>query len=303
MSKIIKPLLGDPDAVLILEEGIGQKLTDKQIQKKLYEKCDYEWNIATVRRHRRKLGIKKRSGDQFIKEESGQPILSIPPPGLTEQEKADWFRSQFKKTHLFSNIKKQLTKEEIVVYLEEYGILCCQFEDIVCSEFFQIDGYLKHRILLNRQFVAIHRARCEIPISENWLADNRPNEQTSPETRQDYVSKTLLLGEMKKNLLEENKRYNELMKEEEKILKNLNATRKDRIDQLSGGKENFFQIVLLIQHSEKIREEQGRYAELIKLSGDQALEKTRDQIEFPDGEMDAIITDYETVQREDSNET
>jgi hypothetical protein len=303
MSKTTKPLLSDPNAVEILKEGIRQQLTDKQIQTQLQEKCDYEWNVVTIRRNRRKLGIKKGPGDQFLKEEQDQPALSIPPPGLTEREKADWFRSQFKKTHLFSNIKKQLTKEEIVVYLEEYGSLCCQFEDIVCSEFFQIDEALKHRILINRQLISISRMRHDIPILEDWIRDNKPDEETSKDARQEFVGAVQLLGDTRKSLANANKRYDELMKEEQNLFKNLSATRKDRIDQLSGGKENFFHLVLLLQHSEKVREEQGRYAELTKLSADQALEKARQPVEFPDGEMDTIVTDYQTVQEENSDET
>lgn len=303
MSKNTKPLLDHPNAVEIIKEGMGQNWTDKQIQDKLKEKCDYKWNIVTIRRNRQKLSTIKESGSQLSRMERDQPTLSVPPPGLTEAEKADWFRSQFKKTHLFSNLKKQLTKDEITVYLEEYGSLCCQFEDIVCSEFFQVDEYLKHRVLLNRQLISIHKMRSDIPILENWLRENKPNENTSKEARQEFVSTTHLLGDTQKNLINANKRYDELMKEGQNILKGLNATRKDRIDQLSGGKENFFRLVLLLQHSEKVREEQGRYAELTKLSADQAITKARDLVEFPDGEMDTIITDYETTQEEDSDET
>jgi len=302
MNKTTKPLLSDPQAVAILENGIENNLTDKQIQKELQNVCGHKWNIVTIRRNRRKLNIKKRYGDQFVQESADQPALSIPPPGLTEKEKADWFRDQFRKTHLFTNLKRQLAKDEIDVYLEEYGSLCCQFEDIVCSEFFQIDEYLKHRILLNRQFISIHQIRGDIVSLKGWLENNKPDKETMEEKRREYVTKTQLLGDMKSSLLAENKRYDELMKEGQKILTGLNATRRDRIDQLSGGKENFFHLVLLLQHSEKVREEQGRYAELTKLSSDQELERSRKPIEFPDGEMDTIITDYETVQEEDSDE-
>ena len=141
-------LAKNPKAMALLKKLAEQGWRDQKIQDALTQEFKCEWNIQTIRRNRKKMGVIKCESGKL---DENKPTLSVPLPGLEDHEKASWFREQFLKSHLFVELKSQFHASEIQSYMEEYGDVCCQFEDIVTSEFFQIDDYLKHRILINRQ--------------------------------------------------------------------------------------------------------------------------------------------------------
>ncbi|KKK53649.1 hypothetical protein LCGC14_3092680, partial [marine sediment metagenome] len=96
-------------------------------------------------------------------------------------------------------------------------------------------------------------------------------------------------------------RYDTLVKERQTIYKSLCATRRDRIDELRGGKDTFFELVAKLQHSEAERNEQGRLAQLTKLASEDIKKEFRKPTEFPDGSVNSIIMDAETDFGEDDH--
>jgi hypothetical protein len=285
-------------AIDILKDCIRSNLTDQEIQNKLQKECGYRWNLGTIRKNRRKIGVIRKSGEITASIDI-KPSLSVPPPGLSDKNKSEWFIEDFKKCHLFDILKKQFSTEEISTYLEEYGRICCQFEDIVVSEFFQIDKYLKHRILINKQLILAKTLEKEINELSLWIADNPIQDDEPAIKRKERVSIISRLDDKHIVLKQANERYDKLVGEEERMSKSLNATRKDRMDQLAGGKENFFKLVMALQHSEKERSQHGKYAELTRIASDDISREFRKAIKFPDGNIDTIITDHKSVTEED----
>jgi len=277
-----------------------QGFADKKIQDRLEQEFGYKWSLETVRRARRKIGINKNGKEPLIN--NTNPTLSVPPPGLTEQEKSEWFRDQFKKNHLFKTLKDQFTKEEINGYLQEYGDLCTQFADIVFSEFFQIDDLIKHRILINRQLTLMKIMQDELTSLAEWIAKNPSDEDESKTIKQERISKFRDLEGARNGLNKASERYDRLVGERNKIYQNLSATRKDRIDELRGGKESFFSLVASLQGSEAFRDQQGKYAELTKLASEDIKNAFRKDIELADGSKEPLIMDEETFLEEAGNE-
>lgn len=295
MASLVKNL----EAMAALENLIKEGMSAINIRSFLNEKFHEKWNIETVRRAIRRFGAhKKKDGSETI-EVSDQPILSIPPPGIDLSEKASWFRNKFKQSHLFPKLKRQFETHEVDSYLEEYGHICCQFEDIVLSEFFQIDDYLKHRILIDRQLDLMRSAKKRFDDVVEWIAKNQfdPNkvdllsDNEKKEQANERMNKFKQLEFLQRELSDANNRYDKLVAERQKIMGNLAATRKDRQDELRGGKENFIALVAKLQASEKERLSQGKYAELTKIASDDLAQNFRKQQKFPDGSMDYIILD------------
>jgi len=241
-----------------------------------------------------------------IKCESGKldnnsTTLSIPPPGLEDDEKAGWFREQFLKSHLFGELKSQFHASEIQSYMEEYGDVCCQFEDIVTSEFFQIDDYLKHRILINRQLKLMKDLQFQIEEVVQWISSHpfdseeleMENEKRA-EINRERVEQARRLDYLRNAMKSANDRYDKLCDARQKIMANLAATRKDRQEELRGGKDTFFQLVSNLQSSLAEREKQGRYAKLTELASKDIKKAFRKPVEFPDGQMRPIILDEHT---------
>lgn len=282
----------------------SQGCTDKKIQEELNKEFGILWNIETIRRNRNKL-TKKESASPEVKVDAPKPFLSSPSSLIDEKEKAEWFREQFKNNLLFKTLKDQFTEEEINIYLSEYGDLCCQFEDIVTSEFFQIDDFLKHRILINRQLKSMKDLQNEVDDISKWLSEHPIKDDDSKDDKTIRIEYYRKLDQKRSDLNKTNDRYDKLVGERKKIYENLAATRKDRVDELKGGRETFINLVALLQNSRTEREKQARYAELSKIASDDVMNEFRKNQKLPgeDG-FEPLILDAESFPEEmdDENE-
>lgn len=296
MNNKIPKLSKNPAALDMLAKLVNEGCSDKDIQNKLKEAFGHLWSRNTIFENKKKLGLTPSHTDHPASVSSSN--FSQPPMNLSDDNKAEWFRSKFKNTHLYKALFDQFTIDEINVYIQEYGIICCQFEDLVVSEFFQIDDFLKHRILINRQLFDIKRTQEEIDELSIWLkthtvtvgeSDDIKNQRTavirSIDTRHNVLDRT-------------SERYDSLVKERDKIHKALAATRKDRLDEIKHGTTSFFDLVLQIQQSEKMRNQHGKYCELTKLSAKDIGDKYREDIIFPDGTEEPIILDSEYMDKD-----
>lgn len=301
----IQSLAKNPKAMALLKKFAEQGWRDKKIQDVLTQEFGCEWNIQTIRRNRKKMGVIKCESGKLDK---SRPILSVPLPGLEDHEKAGWFREQFLKSHLFGELKSQFHASEIQGYMEEYGDVCCQFEDIVTSEFFQIDDYLKHRILINRQLKLMKDLQYQIAEVVQWISSHsfdskeleiEPDKQK--ELNRARVYQIRRLDDLRNAMKSANDRYDKLCEARQKIMANLAATRKDRQEELRGGKDTFFQLVSNLQSSAAEREKQGRYAKLTELAAQDIKKVFRKPVEFPDGISRPIILDEHTDFGEDDS--
>ena len=288
-------LAKNPKAMALLKKLSEQGWRDQKIKDALAQEFQCEWNIQTIRRNRKKMGIIKCESGKL---DENRPTLSVPPPGLEDHEKASWFREQFLKSHLFVELKSQFHASEIQGYMEEYGDVCCQFEDIVTSEFFQIDDFLRHRILINRQLRLMKDLQLEVSEVVQWISSNPFDSQElemekdqRAELNRERVEQARRLDDLRGAMKAANDRYDKLCDARQKIMNNLAATRKDRQDELKGGKDTFFQLVNNLQSSAAEREKQGRYAKLTQLAAKDIKKAFRKPVEFPDGEMRPIILD------------
>lgn len=295
-------LSSNPKALKILAVCVRQGLTDKKIQQRLAQECGYQWTVDTIGKRRRDMGVTKKPGEPVDTEVLDGPSLTIPPHGLSDAEKGNWFRDQFKKTHLYKTIKRQFEPEEVDMYIEDFGLLCCQFEDIVISEFMQIDDFLKHRILVDRQLILGRELQREIADLQMWFVAHPKQEDEDKDSVKFRIFQQRQLDDKHRYLKGVNDRYDALVKERQKIYNSLAATRKDRMDELRGGKETFMDLVGKLQHSHDERDRQGRFAELSRIAADDIKNEFRKPVEFPDGSVEPIIMDAETDFGEDTDE-
>jgi len=283
-------------ALQIITEGIEKNMTNLQLQNILIEKCGYKWSIEGIRK--RRAVLQKGFGNS---PNNDTPVLTMPPPGLADSEKASWFKRQFKKTHLYNTLKKQFDPDEVEVYLEDFGLLCCQFDDIVVSEFMQVDDFLKQRILVDRQLVVSNALQKQISGLQTWLAENPRQEGEDTETTRHRILQQRFLDDKYKYLKAVQDRYDSLVKERQKIYKSLAATRQDRLEELRGGKETFLELVAALQCSKAERDKQGIFAELTRLSEKETSNALRQPIIFPDGTKEPMLLDPETAFDGDDN--
>jgi len=289
-----KKLSSNPIAIKLLKAFAEQGLSDKDIQSKLAEECGYQWTLNTISRRRRALGLIKSSGETTKQDNKDFPMMEKLPYGLSNQQKAKWFRDRLQETNLYSTMKKQLDNSELQIYLEDFGALCCQFSDIVMTEFMQIDDFLKHRILIDRQLILIKSTQQEILDIKQWFIDNPPKDTDDQEKKKFRVLQSRNMSDKYGLIKSTHDRFDSLSKEIHRIYSSLCATRKDRLEELKGGKDSFLDIVASIQHSEEERDRHGKFAELTKISSEDIKKEFRQPVEFPDGEKTPIIMDGNT---------
>lgn len=279
-------LSSNPEALSLLKKMVAEGLECGKMQEKLMHACGYKWSTDTIKRRAQAI--------RDAEEAESSPMLTMPPPGMRESEKAEWFRGKFQKTNLFPILRKQFSPDEVAVYLDNYGLMCCQFEDIVLSEFFQIDDFLKHKILVDRQLISAKLLRQQIAVLQKWLSDNPRTDEEKKELSQFRVLQQHTSDQKTKTLGDVDKRYDELAKERQKLYQSLMATRKDRLDELRGGKETFVALVAKLQHLQIERDKEGKYAELTKIAADDIKREFRKPVKFPDGSEAPIVMDEKT---------
>lgn len=314
-NKTLKKLSSNKQAVDLMAKLAAEGFSDSVIAKKLHEKFDIMWSRNSIYQNRKKLGLLK--GQPKTQQSSTDlPVVVIdkksviessisfdrPPINLSETEKSDWFRSKFKQTHLYKALFDQFDMGEIEVYIQEYGIICCQFEDLVASEFFQIDDFLKHRILINRELVTIKKIQMQISSLNDWLLSNPQKFDEDEKETAIRIETSRLIDIKHAMLLRISERYDKLVAERDKIHKALAATRRDRIDELKTNTTNFFDIVLQIQQNSDARLKNGQYAELTKQAAEDIDREYRKDIVFPDGTKSPIILDDAAYDQKDDVE-
>lgn len=280
-----KTLICNDEAMLILTTMAQEGRKDAEIQDALTKEFNYTWSLGTIRNIRvKKLGIKKTNS---------HTVDSFSTPGdiLDQENKSDWYRNKFRKTHFFKQLSKQCTKQEVEVYIEEYGKICCQFEDIVTTEFIQIDDFLKHRILISREMNSMNQYRKQIDVLTSKLFLIKPIETSTREQKEEYRKGNDELRELRVLLDKSLSRYGELVKNQDKIFAGLAATRKDRMKEMRGSGQTFFELIEEIQKDKNSRKDHGKYAEMTKFAGEDMNKVFRKKHTFPNKTRDNVILD------------
>lgn len=285
-----------PEEVKYIRENC-LKQTDKQI-------ADYlKRDMRTISSLRRKLGVKKKQGGKVIRlisssdinEPSGKNIVAS--QNLTEDQRKNFFRIQLTNSLFYNTLKEQLTDSEIRYYLEEWGTLCVQFEDIVATEKRQIDELIKATILGNRILRNIKIADDELKIVIKEIDRFRKDHPSieNDEDAQERDNQLMMLARMLGSQVEAmTKNYDSNVNGKNKLLEQLNARRSDRIDQIKRSNTTFIGLVEKFR-DHKIREQEGRHTELVRLAKEQKKAKWRNQTAFPDGQIDSVLLDDSTI--------
>lgn len=265
--------------------------TDREIAKALKR------NIKTIRSWRSKLGIIKDAAGKVTKlNEIDNPNVLTGFRKMSEEGRQNFFKTQLTNTLFYQRLKEQLTDDEIDFYMEEWGALCVQFEDIVATEKRQIDELIKAEILGNRILRNIKVAEEEISNIQDEIDTLRDNYKDTKDSEEWLERDQQLMNLIRFIHSQSQAMTNEYQKNVEsrnKILSELNARRRDRIDQIKKGNTTFVGLVENLRNDE-MRSVEGRYAELLKIAQQKLEKQWRHPARFPDGSKDCIVMDAES---------
>lgn len=287
-----RTFLSGPEKEYIRQNCLSK--TDKEIAK------DLNRDVRTIAVARKKLGIEKKQSGKLAAVKPGQQIEKDNSPyaayaslKLNERQRSEFFKTQLANSVFYANLKLQLTSDELDFYLEEWGSLCIQFEDIVSTEKRQIDEYIKAEILGNRILSNVRITEDEIERLigevEEWrrIHPDLENNEEAQERDQQLYNLIRAMQSASSNMSDQ---YQKNVDTKNKLLNELNARRRDRIDQISKKHTTFLGLVQDIR-DKAIKDAQGRHLELVRLAKEKKKAEWRKLAMFPDGSRDSILLD------------
>ena len=180
-------------------------------------------------------------------------------------------------------------------YFESIWInLIRQFrEDVLPAEELQIKQFITIDILINR---SMKERKRHITETEK-LQREVDKEYAKLEDERDVARLAHLETQLtfaRNSIANYTNEYTKLLAEQQKISKDLKATREQRIKRIEDGKSSWVGLIRMLE-DEEIREKEGREMAILNLATDKAKEKLMDYHQYQDGKVDMPFLTPEAV--------
>jgi hypothetical protein len=236
-------------------------------------------SVKTIERYKKKLSDISSKPDQPTVEDN------------IEKDSNFWIRD-LNASARGRRIKAMLTKNEWESFCEDWAGYHTQLDDLNHTEENNIEQIimLKLRIDKNQQDYSKNLELRDTLMRESGVRDIKDLDLTNPNEAQVY-EKVFAAGLRLSDL---NKEYKELLEKSTKISESLNITRRQREEKGKVGADTLFSLFKKFD-SKKTRSQEGRMAELMKMSMHKKTEELRNAVEFMDGEIAPQLLDIQTV--------
>ncbi len=180
------------------------------------------------------------------------------------------------KNYEWENLKKQFTKEELITFENTYAELMCQFEEVYYTEQEQIFSYITIKIKLQRHNIEVMRAQKDIERMERLLEDTYTKIEDegggNKEGRELLIGLEQQLAAAKNSSFTRTKEFKDLQDKFDGILKNLKATREQRIQKAEDARHN---VIGLLKYLDEQENRKALGVELLLADAAVAQEKKR----------------------------
>lgn len=209
----------------------------------------------------------------------------------------DYLKHKLRKKTFWQEIERQFDKEsgELEYFENTWVNLVKQFrEDVLPAEELQIKQFITIDILINRSMKERKRHISDTERIQKMVDD----EYLKPEESRDNAYLTNLetqLSFARNSITSYTNEYTKLLAEQQKISKDLKATREQRIKRIEDGKSSWTGLLRMLE-DEKIRENEGRQMEIMSLSVNKYLKELEDVHIFQDKSADSPFLTPESVE-------
>lgn len=220
---------------------------------------------------------------------------------LPEQELQHMkLKAEIKNSPEWNQLKEEFEPEEIEYFEHRCAKLLHQFkDDILPTEESQIFLLIKYELLMHRnrsnyQKTAKAIKRISAGVQKMYRKyNNDPTQMPQPE--RDWIAKQEEIvvnyrGSQSSSIRE----FNDMKKEHSSILKDLKATRDQRIEKLQNSNKTFVDLLKALQ-DEEFRERESRQIALYHLATDKEKERLGSTHKFINDETDQPILSSDTV--------
>jgi hypothetical protein len=183
-----------------------------------------------------------------------------------------------------------------LAYFEDTWIgLIQQFrEDVLPAEELQIKQFITIDILINRSMKERKRHIAETDKLQQ-LVDK---EYEKPEDQRDIPKLANLetqLSFARNSIANYTNEYTKLLNEQQKISKDLKATREQRIKRIEDGKSSWIGLIRMLE-DETIREKEGREMEILAIATEKNKNKLQEYHQYQDGIIDQPFLTPDSIQ-------
>jgi len=196
----------------------------------------------------------------------------------------------------WKEIQKQFDEQSgELEYFESIWInLIRQFrEDVLPAEELQIKQFITIDILINRSMKERKRHIAETEKLQREV----DKEYDKPEDQRDIPRLTSLETQLtfaRNSIANYTNEYAKLLAEQQKISKDLKATREQRIKRIEDGKSSWVGLIRMLE-DEILREKEGREMAILVMATDKAKEKLMDYHQYQDNSVDIPFLTPEAV--------
>jgi len=167
-------------------------------------------------------------------------------------------------------------------------------EDVLPAEELQIKQFITIDILINRSMKERKRHISETEKLQR-LVDK---EYEKPEDQRDIpklANMETQLSFARNSIASYTNEFTKLLNEQQKISKDLKATREQRIKRIEDGKSSWVGLIRMLE-DEQIREKEGREMEILAMATDKAKKKLYEYHEYSDHKVDCPILSPEALE-------
>lgn len=249
----------------------------------------------------KKLGRDPRPIKKFLRKNCMLP----PTPNIDIFPASQGMISDLQKSSEWKQLSLEFNADELQMFATSYASYMNQFtkqqDSILATERTQIMLAVKLEILMHRILKDRNEAQNESQKAKMLLDSLYTTIRNGKATKDDHVTvrtleeKLVALDMSKKSFAIE---YNHNMEKHKDIMRELKATRDQRIKSIENSKVSFLDLLKSLQDDD-FREKQGRYAELMKKASDEALKRLGGTHRFADGKLDRPVITAETIEFSD----
>jgi hypothetical protein len=199
----------------------------------------------------------------------------------------------------WEEIKKQFDEDTgELAYVENTWInLIKQFrEDVLPAEELQMKQFITIDILINRSMKERKRHIAETEKLQKQV----DAEYTIVESQRDIPKLANLetqLSFARNSIANYTNEYTKLLNEQQKISKDLKATREQRIKRIEDGKSSWVGLIRMLE-DEEIREKTGKEMKILAMASEKAKEQLSDYHSYLDNVVDQPLLTEETVKND-----
>lgn len=229
---------------------------------------------------------------EYVEKNFGANLQEATPQELT-------IRRELRTSAEWVELKRQFTESELRYFEEKYTTWLSQFkENVLPSEETQIFILIKNEILMNRNLADKQRASTDMATMHKMLDDIYARYAAGAEMKDaDKELAANLNEQLTASRAAMSVRTTEFIKLQEKhsdLMKQLKATRDQRLKSIESSKESFIEIMKSLMNEER-RLKEGEHMELMRLAAEKERGRMSEFHTYADGAVDRPFLNSDTV--------